>query len=192
MKMVARRLSRSRIVDKGQLELGALIKRFELHNRSDSKSIRTVEWYNQALGIFLDWLRAEKMSTCLDDLGEDEARLFVIHLQERPGLKGPASRDTVNNRVRALKAFFSWLHREGYTDSHRLENLKVPKAGLKEIEILTDEEIQKVFTSINPDTALGARNTAIYSLMLDAGLRLSEVVTLKFNDVHLANGTSRC
>ena len=32
---------------------------------------------------------------------------------------------------------------------------------------------------------MGARNTAIYSLMLDTGLRLTELVTLKYRDVHL-------
>ena len=55
----------------------------------------------------------------------------------------------------------------------------------KEIEILTDEEIERIFATMNVDTVLGARNTAIYSLMLDTGLRLTEVVTLKYADVHL-------
>ena len=38
---------------------------------------------------------------------------------------------------------------------------------------------------MNPNTALGARNTALYSLMLDTGLRLSEVATLQEADVHI-------
>ena len=168
-----------------RLELGALVEQFEVHNRSEGKSPKTVRWYNQALGIFQDWLQAEGMSTCLDDLGEEEARHFIIQLQSRPGVKGPASSNTVNNRVRALRAFFNWLFRKGYTETHRLENLKVPKGRQKEIEILTDDEIEKIFSSMNPDTVPGGRDTAIFSLMLDTGLRLSEVVTLKYDDVHM-------
>jgi integrase/recombinase XerC/integrase/recombinase XerD len=61
----------------------------------------------------------------------------------------------------------------------------VPKVRQKEVEILTDEEIERIFATMNVDTVLGARNTAIYSLMLDTGLRLTEVVTLKYGDVHL-------
>ena len=38
-----------------------------------------------------------------------------------------------------------------------------------------------------PTPSWGARNTAIYSLMLDTGLRLTEVVTLKYQDAHLDN-----
>ena len=168
-----------------KLDLGKLAERFEVHNRSDGKSPRTVEWYNQALDIFTEWLTEEGMSNRLDDIGEDEVRLFVLHLQRRKGLWGDASSHTVNNRVRALRAFFNWLYRQGYTECHRLENLKPPKVRQKEIEILTDEEIERVFASVNPNTAMGARNTAIYSLMLDTGLRLNEVATLRYKDVHL-------
>ena len=167
------------------LELTSLMERFEVHNRSDGKSDRTVEWYNGVLDLFMSWLRAEGMSTCLDDLGEDEVRSFILHLQGRPGLWGQASSHTVNNRVRALRAFFNWLYKQGYTECHRLQNLKVPKVRQKEIETLTDEEIERIFATMNPRTVLGARNMAIYSLMLDTGLRLSEVVTLKCKDAHL-------
>ena len=163
-------------MNKGRLELKDLMEEFELHNRSDGKKPKTVRWYNQSLGIFLNWLREEGMSTRLANLGENEARHFVIHLQCRPGIKELASPDTVNSRVRALRAFFNWLSRKGYTDTHRLKNLKVPKVRQKEIEILTDEEIERIFNSIDPTTPLGGRDNAIISIMLDTGLRLSEVV----------------
>ena len=183
--MAVRKTRRGRKVSAEKLELDLLVKRFEVHNRSDGKAPSTVEWYNQVLELFQAWLENEGMSTWLDDLGEDEVRLFVLHLQGRKGLWGDASSHTVNNRVRALRTFFNWLYRKGYTETHRLENLKPPKVRQKEIEILTEEEIKRIFSAINPNTAMGARNTAIFSLMLDAGLRLSEVVTLKKNDVHL-------
>ena len=98
---------------------------------------------------------------------------------------GLASSHTVNNRVRALRSFFNWLYEEDITECHLLKKVKPPKTRRKVIEILTDEEIERIFASINPNTVLGARNTAIYSLMLDTGLRLTEVVTLKYQDVHL-------
>ena len=169
-----------------KLELEMLIDEFDLHNRSDGKSPKTLRWHNQASGIFLSWLREQGMSTRLADLDENEARHFVIHLQGRPGIKGPASSHTVSNRVRSLRAFFNWLYRKEYTETNRLKHLKVPKARQIEIEILTDKEIEKIFINcMDLDTPLGWRDTAIFSLMLDTGLRLSEVVTLKYRDVHL-------
>ena len=170
-----------------KLELSKLVEKFVVHKKSEGLSERTVEWYQQALGLFQTWLAEQEMSTCLDDIGGDEVRLFILYLKTRPGLRGLASSHTVNNRVRAIRAFFNWLYREDYTECHRLEKVKPPKTRRKVIEILTDEEIERTFANINPNTVLGARNTAIYSLMLDTGLRLTEVVTLKYQDAHLDN-----
>ena len=183
--MTSRRATGRRAVNQKDPDLAALIRHFEFHNRSEGKSPRTVGWYNEALGLFHGWLDGEGMSTTLQHLGEDEVRAFVLHLQGRMGLWGPVSSHTLNGRVRALRAFFAWLHRRGYTDEHRLRDLRPPKVTEKVIEPLTSNEIGKIFASINPNTLLGARNTAIYSLMLDTGLRLSETVTLKYDDVHL-------
>ena len=183
--MVNRRTIRRPDVNKNKLELSTLTQHFEVHNRTEGKSVRTVEWYNQALELFHDWLEGEGMSTSIEHLGEDEVREFILYLKGRKGLWGPASSHTLNNRVRALRAFFAWLHRRGYTEEHRLKDLRPPKVTQKVIEPLTPEEIKQIFASINPNTLLGARNMAIYTLMLDTGIRLSEVATLKDEDVHL-------
>ena len=172
-------------MNKNKLELSTLTQHFEVHNRTEGKSVRTVEWYNQALELFHDWLVGEGMSTSLEHLGEDEVRQFILYLNGRKGLWGPVSSHTLNNRVRALRAFFAWLHRRGYTEEHRLKDLRPPKVTQKVIEPLTPGEIQRIFASINPDIVLGARNMAIYSLMLDTGLRISEAASLKDKDVHL-------
>jgi hypothetical protein len=61
--MAGRRTTRGRNVNKGKLELSELVKRFDLHNRSDGKSEKTLRWYNQSLGLFQNWLSGEGMST---------------------------------------------------------------------------------------------------------------------------------
>ncbi len=183
--MASTRRVRRRGVNRNQLELSKLAQHFEIHNRAEGKSERTVGWYNEVLGLFQDWLEGEGLPATLDRVREEEVRAFVLHLQGRKGLWGPASSHTLNNRVRALRAFAAWLHRQGYAEENRLKNLRPPRVTEKVIEVLSADEIQRIFASINPATLLGARNTAIYSLMLDTGLRLSEVVTLKYEDTHL-------
>ena len=108
-----------------------------------------------------------------------------MYLQGRKGLWGLASSHTVNNRVRAVRAFFSWLHRQDYTEDNKLKNVRPPKVQDKGVDILTDNEVASILAATNTGTLNGARSTAIFSLMLDTGLRLSEVVTLKGRDVHL-------
>jgi len=172
-------------MDKGNLELEQLIRHFEVYNRSEGKSPYTVKWYNEALNHFLRWLTSENKSTRLREIGEEQVRDFVLYLYEKKIRGKPLSKNTVANRVRSIRGFFSWLADEGYTDGHVLASLKPPRIVKTIVEPLTPQEIGKLFSNINQNTALGARNTAILALFLDTGLRLSEVANLKEYDVHL-------
>ncbi len=125
------------------------------------------------------------MSTAIGDIDEYTVRRFILYIQERPGIKGRMSTHTVANRVRALKSFFAWLARQGYTRDDLLKNLRPPRTVQQVIEPLNEEEIEKMFSGIDANTVLGARNSALVSLMLDTGLRLSEVSSLEESDVHL-------
>lgn len=180
-----KRVSRWEQMDKSGIDLSVLTQHFEVHNRTEGKSPRTVGWYNEVLNMFLKWLKEEGKPTDLKSIGATEVRQFILYIQSKPRAKGSMSTHTVANRVRALKAFFAWLHRKGYTKEDVLKDVHQPKTLEQVIEPLTQEEIDRIYAAINPNTALGARNTAIVSLLLDAGLRLSEAVSLKESDVHL-------
>ena len=172
-------------MDKSGIELSILMSNFEIHNRTEQKSSKTVEWYNEVLGLFHGWLREQGHSTTLEAMDENLVRLFILELQQRPGTKGrKMSTHTVANRVRALRAFFAWLKRKGYTKHHLLEDLRVPRTEELIVEPLSNDEIGKVFSAMNPNSALGARNTALISLMLDTGMRVSEEANLKDVDVN--------
>jgi len=172
-------------MDKGEMELNQLIQHFEIFNRSEGKSPKTIKWYSDVLNLFLRWLESEGISTQLGEVGEAEIRSFILHLQERKINGKPISKHTVANRVRGLRGFYSWLAERRYTKENVFNNIRLPKTTQIVIEPLTPEEVKLVFSNINEDTALGARNTAIMALFLDTGLRLSEVVNLKQEDVHL-------
>ena len=167
-------------------DLSTLIQHFHIHNQSEGKSPRTVEWYDQVLGRFLRWLEGEDRPTNLGQLDEMVVREYLIYLQARPGTKGKTlSSHSMYNRVNALRSFFSWLHRREYTPEHVLRHLKQPKTAELVIEPLSVEEIARIFSSINTHTLFGGRMAALFSLMLDTGLRLSEAAGLKVEDAHL-------
>jgi integrase/recombinase XerC/integrase/recombinase XerD len=163
-----------------------LMEHYEIHNRTEGKSPRTVEWYNLVLGQLCDWLECRGTPTTLEHVDEMMIRRFILFLQEKPGRKAKTmSTNTMYNRVNALRSFFGWLHRQGYTDEHVLQNLKQPKTTDLVIELLNREEINRIMDTINPRTALGARNTALVTIMLGTGFRISELASLKDRDVHI-------
>jgi integrase/recombinase XerC/integrase/recombinase XerD len=90
--------------------------------------------------------------------------------------------------VRSLKAFYSWLHQEGYTEENELARLKLPKVPHKLVQTLTEEEIRRIMSCFNPMTTMGARNMAIVMMLLDTGIRCSELTSLQLSDVHMQEG----
>jgi site-specific recombinase XerD len=142
-------------MDKSDLDLSVLIKHFEIHNRTEGKSPRTVEWYNEVLHLLNRWLQEQNMPTTLGFMNEMVIRQFTLHLQGRPGTKAKSmSSHSIYNRVNALRSFFGWLHERGYTEEHVLRNLRQPKTADLIIEPLTQEEIDKVLSVMNPNTSL--------------------------------------
>lgn len=95
---------------------------------------------------------------------------------------------SVQDYVRALRVFFSWLFREGYTNENRLARLRPPKAPTKVVEILTQEEMAGVLGCISPNTSTGARDYAILVLLLDTGLRCSELTSSELGDINIEGG----
>jgi site-specific recombinase XerD len=176
------------------LTLADLASFFEFHNRTEGKSPNTIKWYNEVLGRFERFLRAEQLSLLIRDIGEPEVRAFIDHLQHKvkwseQGRSGEhLSGSGIQNRVRGLKAFFAWLAREGYTETNRLEKLRNFKVEQKLKDILDEAEIGQVLGALDVKTPWGARDHAILVLMLDSGLRLSEVVGLKDKDLDVEVG----
>ncbi len=166
-----------------ELELDKLILHFEQSNKAEGKSPKTITWYTEMIAGFTKFLTGTGKRSVLAEFNILAVREFIIHEQERD-----LSPYTVQGKVRALKAFASWLFNEGYTTDHVLYNLKMPKAPQNLIEPLTATEIDQLVKIQNPLTALGCRNIAIMVLLLDTGLRVSELCGLRADDAHIEEG----
>jgi site-specific recombinase XerD len=97
----------------------------------------------------------------------------------------PVSAATIDQHVRTLKGFSTWLYEKRYTRTNILKLLPRPKQPQLTVEPLTDDEVKRLLASINTQSPYSARNYAIIMALLDTGLRLSELCNLKMEDVHL-------
>ncbi|MFC1870817.1 tyrosine-type recombinase/integrase [Chloroflexota bacterium] len=182
--MRSRRNVRWQDMDKKNILLAEPIRYFDTCNRSDGKSSHTLRWYNQTLNMLLGWLIETGRPVTLGSIDENTVREFILWLQERQVHGHKIRVPSVNNRVRALRSFFNWLYRKGYTGSHLLQDIKPPRLPQVMVDTLSDEEVTSIMASQNHSTINGSRNLAIIALFLDSGLRLSELVGLKARDVH--------
>ena len=170
-------------IDMSKLDLTKLVSHFAQSNKAEAKSPKTVSWYTEMLLDFVRFLRSRSRGAVMAEFNAVTVREFIVCEQER-GM----SPYTVQGKVRALKAFASWLLTEGYSTDNLLANVKLPKVPIKIVETLTPEEIDQLIAAQNPLTALGCRDIAILLTLLDTGLRLGELSGLRLENAHIEEG----
>jgi integrase/recombinase XerD len=86
--------------------------------------------------------------------------------------------------ISGIKSFFRFLMIEEYIDIDPTELLECPKIGLKLPETLTVNEINSMIDSIDLSKAEGQRNRAMLETLYSCGLRVSELISLKYSGVY--------
>lgn len=141
---------------------------------------KTTLGYKTALMRFIDFLGRE---ATVGDLDETAGHRYLAHLREL-GL----SQNTIASYFKCLKAFSRWLHKKGWTERDRFDDVRRPPFVRPKFDTLSTEQKQAILSSFNTQTFFGGRNVAILCVFLDTGIRLQELVHLEEKRVHLTEG----
>ncbi|WP_042145795.1 site-specific tyrosine recombinase XerD [Paucisalibacillus sp. EB02] len=98
---------------------------------------------------------------------------------------------TIARTISSIRQFHHFLLREEIVNHDATLHIETPKKERKLPDILSVEEVDKLL-DINGNSPLDIRNKAMLELMYATGLRVSELVTLKTDDLHLTMGFVRC
>ncbi len=93
--------------------------------------------------------------------------------------------------ISGIKQFYTFLLLENHIREDPSELLEQPKIGLKLPEILHIEEIDSLIAAVDVSTKQGHRNRAILETLYSCGLRVSELVNLRFSDLYFDEGFIR-
>ena len=88
----------------------------------------------------------------------------------------------------ALKRLYGWLIDSGQLAANPTERLKTPKQSRTLPDIITENQIDTLLAAPDTDTPHGLRDKALLELMYATGLRVSEAVNLKLNEINLNRG----
>lgn len=136
---------------------------------------KTLSWYSDSFRAFNPYLK----EGCEENALKPLIKNAVMKLAES-GLK-PI---TVNTYLRAINAFLRWLHDEGHVaELVRISPLKQEK---KVIKVLTAEQSDRLI-SYRPSGRNERRVHTIALLIIDTGMRVNEVLSLKRTDIDFDN-----
>ena len=140
----------------------------------------TIEFYNKRIGYFIDFVNDKDINNVVID----DYNSYAIYLINKITDKGTnLSSATIKTTLNASKIFLKYSYDNKYMISDLYKNIKPYKQMKKTIVVLSAEDINKLLNSQNEFTIIGLRNLLAISLMLDAGLRVSEVVNLNVEDI---------
>lgn len=96
-----------------------------------------------------------------------------------------------SRKLTAIKGFHQFLYIEKETDINPAIEIESPKTIKTLPQVLSVDEVVKLLEAIQGDDPLALRNQALLELIYGSGLRVSELLDLKIQDIHLTAGHVR-
>lgn len=126
-------------------------------------------------------IKKDPLNITYDDLVQFVAELYDLGLSSRSQAR----------IISGVKQFYAYLFLEEEIKDNPSELLEQPRIGRKLPEVLTIEEIDNMIAAVDMGKAEGERNRAILETLYSCGLRVSELVNLRFEDLHFDKGFIR-
>lgn len=139
----------------------------------------TVIAYTQAKDAFATYAAEHDLPTAPALVTRHDLEGFVT---EQIETKAP---NTARNRFRALSRFFSWLVDEEELAESPMARMKAPRVVEQPPEVLSLAEVRAMLRTCQGRDFTSRRDNAILRLLIDCGLRRSELAGLTFADLDL-------
>ncbi|NLX81767.1 MAG: site-specific tyrosine recombinase XerD [Proteiniphilum sp.] len=147
-------------------------------------SANTIDAYMRDLKKLSIYL--EKNNLALKDIKTEHIENLLADLYDQKIVARSIARI-----LSGLKSFFNYLELDGYIDINPTALIDSPQVGLKLPVTLSIEEIDSILEVIDVSTPEGTRNYAVIETLYSCGLRVSELVNLKFSDLFFKEGFIR-
>ena len=171
-----------RITDIGTLE-GELAS-WRLHLEAANLSPKTILGYTFGVQKFADFLKAHGWPTTVTEITRQHVEAFMSHISQT------SKPWTAQTRYRDLQQFFRWQVELGELAVSPMDKLNKPRLSEEPVPVVAEDDLRNLFKACAGRSFEDRRDTAILSVFVDTGARLSEVSGLRLEDVVIARGMS--
>jgi len=161
------------------MKLSDALADFLLDGKARALSPKTLRAYNYNLERFIAYLERAGVRT-LDDLLPTHIRGFLAGLQDRA-----LSPYTIDQFYRSIKVFLRWCVRQDYLQKDPLRGISRPQRPQRFVPRLSMEQVQELLHILAEGEYFPERNLAMVALLVDSGLRSSELLNLDLADAQV-------
>ncbi|MEJ9211348.1 site-specific tyrosine recombinase XerD [Bacillus smithii] len=147
----------------------------------------TIVSYERDLKSYLHYLQTVEQITDVNQITRIHIIQFLNHLR-----KEGKSAKTLARHVASLRAFHQFLLREKVADQDPSVHIESPHLERSLPKVLTLSEVEALLEAPDRSKPSGLRDAAMLELLYATGIRVSELVNLNLDDLHLTMGFLRC
>ena len=148
-----------------------------------SISINTYNQYIKVINKFFIYLDINNINIINSTSDDIKSFLFGLH---------NCSKNTVKLYLITIRNYYLFLYENKYINMNPCEIISLPKIDKYHPSFLTEKEISLLFESIDISKPLGMRDYTIINLLYATGLRVSELINLKLNQINFEEFKIRC
>jgi integrase/recombinase XerC len=147
----------------------------------------TVTSYKNDLNQFFMWLSVHHPDAGPEDVTQADVRAWMVSLIENGFATG-----TVHRKMSALRAFFRYMRKHGMSSADPMSGIKLPRKAKKLPVFVAEESLDKLLDEYKfGDNFSGIRDRTIVEFLYLTGMRRSELISLRDEDVDLSSGQVR-
>lgn len=182
-------------IDKGELNMTIYSKYNEVRNaylsslKMITQSVATYDKYETVLNDFGKFLE----QNCGKVEQTDISPLMVLNYKEEATKRG-IKRNTLRHYLIILRSFFKWCVEHKFYAAQPIFESDIPKSERIEYNLLTEQQIETILRGEIPKwskMATAKRNRALVILLIQSGLRVSELINLRIKDLDFEQHTIR-
>lgn len=145
---------------------------FAFHCQCRNLSPRTIKNYGKQIDYLIRFLD-DKGVKHIQDVEPSHIKSFLLEMK-----RTKHTPNYINDLLKAYKVFFRYAYNEGYTKvlvTEKIRNIKAPKVIIR---TFTESELKRMMNYYQGYNYLNIRNKVIMLLLIDTGIRLSELLGL--------------
>ena len=149
-------------------------------------SAHTVTAYEHDLSQFFSFLQEKLEINQLSDVHTEDIRTWIISLLEDESMQAKS----VNRKISAVRAFYRYKLKIKELTNNPTLTIHAPKIPKKLPQYVDAKDMEHLFSDIPfEETFEGLRDRTILELFYATGMRLSELLNIKTQDIHLQDNT---
>jgi integrase/recombinase XerD len=149
----------------------------------DGLSKNTLESYRADLSQFNTWLISKKSHLLAVTQADIQQYLAIKFPQSKPR--------SISRLIASMRRFYRYALRENLLSTDPTLQIESPKLPRSLPKSLNEQEVEDLLNAPKTHEAIGLRDRAMLELLYASGLRVSELVTVKVNEVSTQDGVVR-